>query len=158
MIKKKSCCTANQTQFLARNFPLIEDIVGKCPACVTNLENLWCAFICHDGQKTYQTVTNYIVKNNVRFIKDLIWRIHPDTATKIYNSCKDVIISGMRLEYIYPNYESLFQMMGTSPTNIIKVQFEFPRDGLVLEPILGCRGSCPCSQCIASCPIDENRK
>ncbi len=48
-----TCCDATQVKQLQTNFQYLGSVFGKCPACSTNLINLWCGYTCDPYQGVF---------------------------------------------------------------------------------------------------------
>ncbi|EGC30415.1 hypothetical protein DICPUDRAFT_157858 [Dictyostelium purpureum] len=142
-----SCCTFNQTLVLSDNMVMGAAIFGRCPACLYNVWDLWCASSCSPYQSSFMIPT----KNNTEGkISNIDFILHPDYAWGLYNSCKDVNSNGAPpFGTLCPTPLLFFQsIFSTNPA--FSINWVFNETGYNGN-ITPCTASCSCGQCSDSC-------
>ena len=89
-----SCCDAAQMKTLQNEMSIAVSLFSRCPACLKNFLNHFCAVTCDPSQSLFMT-TNDIIGYNISaevesYVKDVDIYVTIDYAERLFNSCKDV--------------------------------------------------------------------
>eukprot|EP01133_Synstelium_polycarpum_P007495 gene7495-8771_t len=151
-----ACCNYNQSLVLQNSMVIGATIFGKCPACMFNVWDLWCASSCSPYQSTFMIVTE--TKNttvgNVTYpqIKEAEFILDPVYAEGLYNSCRDISSSGSQpFGAMYKNYDAFFNQLFGSQNPAFKILFTFDADIGYTNDIVPCSESCSCDCCRDTC-------
>ncbi|KYR01019.1 Niemann-Pick C type protein [Tieghemostelium lacteum] len=153
-----ACCDAAQTQILQNNLYLAQPIFGRCPSCFYNVYDLWCASSCSPYQSSFMIITSTqpVLYNNTdqQQIISATYVLHPDYASGVYNSCRDVSTGGSQpLGAMYKTPLDFFNgIFGINPA--FQLTFVFDVNGYNNE-VAGCAESCSCDNCREACfPVE----
>ncbi|XP_064651766.1 NPC intracellular cholesterol transporter 1-like isoform X2 [Lineus longissimus] len=174
-----TCCSAKQLKTLNTNLAVPFQIFGRCPACLRNFINMFCAFTCDPYQTDF--MLGYV--NNVTaqdYVEHVDFAMTWDYALGFFNSCKDVQMpssNGKSLQLVCGNKNikdcnvtDVFKFIGTKgnvgvPFGINYNVTDMPilvENSTALVPmnktITPCNfapnndtQACSCQDCIASC-------
>ncbi|EGG22062.1 Niemann-Pick C type protein [Cavenderia fasciculata] len=144
-----SCCSQQQFIMLGDQMTAAQTVFGRCPACMANLWDLWCASGCSPYQATFMLInqTSIFPHNGVNYTKVTYatYVIDPVYAEGIYNSCRDVSTSGnVPFAVQYPTYIDFFVNFFGSQNPQFKI-------GFIFDPINGYRSTVAVQNCTSSC-------
>ena len=138
-----TCCDKNKTDLLNINFrEAVIPFLGACPACVRNLEALWCTYSCSPRQADWATNATSL-------------RMSADYNQELYESCQDTtfrqVHAGLKVRQVYPTAENFTRhMMGFE--SHIEVEFVRGQGRLAFSaPLQRCQDDCTCEQCRSAC-------
>lgn len=80
------CCDVNQLNTLKGSLQLPLQFLSRCPACFSNLMNLFCELTCSPHQSQFMNATKIIDKN----VEEVQYYIGETFTNAMYNACKDV--------------------------------------------------------------------
>ncbi|GAM28587.1 hypothetical protein SAMD00019534_117630 [Acytostelium subglobosum LB1] len=152
-----ACCNNAQSLVLKNNMFIGASIFGRCPACLFNVWDLWCAMSCSPYQAEFIIVTAVKTPNvtdakitKTEFILD------PTYASGLYNSCRDVDSNGAGpIGQYYTNYPDFFNNLFGSQNPAFKIQFVFDPIKGYGNDIVPCAATCSCDSCRDSCYAPE---
>ncbi|EGG21969.1 Niemann-Pick C type protein [Cavenderia fasciculata] len=155
---ENSCCDQEQFGILSAQMQTANTIFGRCPACMNNLWDLWCASGCSPYQSQFMIVdkTAPYMYNHVNYTKVAFatYILDPVYAEGIYNSCRDVIANGnVPFAAQYPSYQTFFNDFfgGNNPQFGINFIFD-PVNGYSSNvAVQNCSESCSCTSCRDLC-------
>ncbi|GAM20374.1 hypothetical protein SAMD00019534_035490 [Acytostelium subglobosum LB1] len=151
-----ACCTYEQSVVLKNNMAIGATIFGRCPACLYNIWDLWCASSCSPYQSTFMVPRNISHPNSTEpKIESVYFYLDPVYAQGLYNSCRDVDSNGAGpIGQFYTDYVAFFNgIFGANPA--FKIYFMFDADIGYTNTIEPCAASCSCDSCRDSC-VENN--
>ena len=94
-----ACCDYAQLDTLVKQEQLAVSLFARCPACLKNFYEHFCATTCDPNQSLFMNYLNYSVKTlpsgeNVSYVKAIDVYVTMDYAERIYNSCSNVEFPG----------------------------------------------------------------
>ena len=87
-----SCCDIAQMKTFQAQMELPVALFSRCPACIKNFLNHFCAVTCDPSQSLFMNTNNTrnISAKNGAFVEDVDIYVTIDYAERLYNSCKNV--------------------------------------------------------------------
>ncbi|KAM9960108.1 hypothetical protein ACTFIW_009233 [Dictyostelium discoideum] len=143
-----SCCTNGQTLVLLSNMVMGSAVFARCPACLSNVWDLWCASSCSPYQQSFMVPTSIDSKTGQILSVDFV--IHPDYAWGLYNSCSGVNSDGAPpFGTIFHTPQDFFSgIFALNPA--FSINWVFNETGYI-SPTTPCTESCSCDQCGDAC-------
>ncbi|KAN0030141.1 hypothetical protein ACTA71_009902 [Dictyostelium dimigraforme] len=143
-----SCCTYAQTMVLFDNMVMGSAIFSRCPACLYNIWDLWCASSCSPYQQSFMVPT--YINNKTGQIKNVDFILHPDYAQGLYDSCSGVNSDGA------PPFGELFTTPLAFFNGVFSINPAFKINWVLNETGYNsytalCADSCSCDQCGDAC-------
>ncbi|KAK9454431.1 sterol-sensing domain of SREBP cleavage-activation-domain-containing protein [Dipodascopsis uninucleata] len=166
------CCDTDQLENLKSNLKKAQNLISSCPACEANFIQFFCSFTCSPNQSQFVNVTALGTSTSkTEIVTELSYYVSPETASKFYDSCKDVKFSatnGYVMDLLgggAKNYKEFLKflgdekpLLGGSPFQINFPWDETPSDISRLElDTKSCadgneRYRCACMDCPDACP------
>eukprot|EP01132_Coremiostelium_polycephalum_P006736 gene6736-8352_t len=153
---ESACCNYDQTMVLKQNMVMGGTLFGRCPACMYNVWDLWCASSCSPYQSSFMIPTQ--IDPNSQKIKSVQFILTPEYGQALYNSCRDVSSSGSPpFGQMFATPELFFAGLFGSDAPAFHIDFIFNSSGYSNQ-LAPCSESCSCDQCRDSCvtPPDFN--
>ncbi|KAI0980228.1 hypothetical protein GJ496_009475 [Pomphorhynchus laevis] len=158
-VENEFCCNSRQIESLRSNLAMLSGIIGRCPACFTNLQQLLCHITCSKDQSLFMKVNEIktidfskydadIDTTNLpsRYIYNFTVEFSSEYGNNLFDSCKDVsypmnnqpameMLCGLKYGC---NANKLFKFMGTKGstdfvTNFVMIDRNdtyFPSNGI----------------------------
>eukprot|EP01133_Synstelium_polycarpum_P009861 gene9861-11524_t len=105
-------------------------IFGRCPACMYNLWDLWCAMSCSPYQSSFVEVTSVRESGGLQLINTTNFVLEPGYASGIYNSCRDIDSNGAGpIGNAYTNYNDFFNNLFGAKNRAFAITFVFNSSG-----------------------------
>eukprot|EP01028_Stygiella_incarcerata_P013420 TRINITY_DN82291_c0_g1_i1.p1 TRINITY_DN82291_c0_g1~~TRINITY_DN82291_c0_g1_i1.p1 ORF type:complete len:285 (-),score=37.64 TRINITY_DN82291_c0_g1_i1:108-962(-) len=156
---KEVCCSLSAFNALVMGKGSFSAFFSSCPACVNNLQTIWCNYGCRTDQEKYMWPTKFD-STDPQIIKEIAFNISLSYLTSVYKSCQDVSL---------PDGSKFPEMWGKTPIQFFEimlsqsVMYGSPYDKMtayyvddtvpkpVSSPTTPCEDQCPCSVCSARC-------
>ena len=112
-----SCCDVAQMKTLQTEMAIAISLFSRCPACLKNFLNHFCAITCDPSQSLFMNtndVIGYSISGGIEsYIKDVDIYVTIDYAERLFNSCKNV-------EFVDSHTKVIDLMCGAGECNATK--------------------------------------
>ncbi|KAF2072589.1 hypothetical protein CYY_006086 [Polysphondylium violaceum] len=150
-----ACCDYNQTLILKDNMVIAATIFSRCPACLYNVWDFWCASSCSPYQSSFMVPIAIDNTTTPPKITEVDFIIDPEYAEGFFNSCRDITSMGAPpFGTMFPTPEKFFPgVFAANPA--FKVNYKFHTGGYK-NSVIPCKDSCACDSCRDSCITPDN--
>lgn len=180
--ERKTCCSTSQLEDLDKNLDTLRQFASRCPACLTNMINMFCESTCSPDQSLFMDPDMVIPPFPMPGTKQSIARINYYASSKfkqsLFDSCKDVVfpennekilnlLCGVSAETCTP--QKLVEYMGSTSNGMSPFDIIFPQiipknlkwmdtetfrcnDSFVNKWTNKTQLACSCQDCQPSCP------
>ncbi|VDM75303.1 unnamed protein product [Strongylus vulgaris] len=71
-------------------------LLDRCPSCYDNFQKLWCEFTCSPRQHMFMEILQEleVPETNISYINRVRYNVSKEFSDALYNSCKDVSMTG----------------------------------------------------------------
>ncbi|KJH43197.1 hypothetical protein DICVIV_10796 [Dictyocaulus viviparus] len=98
LLEDNDAFAAHQHKYLQMNKQLRQasNLLERCPSCYDNFQKLWCEFTCSPRQHKFMKVLQeiYVPESNVSYVNKVRYNVSQEFTDSLYNSCKDVTMTG----------------------------------------------------------------
>jgi hypothetical protein len=105
------CCSLSAFNSLVMGKGSFSAFFSSCPACVNNLQTIWCNYGCRTDQDNYMWPTK-LDPSNPQIIKEIAFNISLSYLTSVYQSCQDVSL---------PDGSKFPEMWGKTPIQFFEI-------------------------------------
>ncbi|KAE9413943.1 hypothetical protein Angca_006885 [Angiostrongylus cantonensis] len=90
------CCSSAQVLAMSKQLRQAASLLERCPSCFDNFQKLWCEFTCSPQQHKFVMILQEldVPENNVSFVNKVRYNVSKEFTDSLYNSCKDVTMTG----------------------------------------------------------------
>ncbi|KAJ1347595.1 hypothetical protein KIN20_002691 [Parelaphostrongylus tenuis] len=90
------CCSSAQVLAMSKQLRQAASLLERCPSCFDNFQKMWCEFTCSPRQHKFLMILQEVdvPENNVSFVNKVRYNISKEFTDSLYNSCKDVTMTG----------------------------------------------------------------
>ncbi|CAG9859649.1 unnamed protein product [Phyllotreta striolata] len=174
-----TCCSDKQLETMKNSMTLPQQLLSRCPSCLTNFLQSICHLTCSPVQSKFLNVSETAVdpQTNKTYITEMGFFIHNDYMENTYDSCKGISVpstGGKVMDIMCGQWSSTkcsplrwYQYLGNKDTPQVPFQINYfnsskPLNGFVPfnEPTFACSQStdgvspaCSCVDCEESCPV-----
>jgi hypothetical protein len=155
----KVCCNENALASLQAGKAAFAGFFSACPACVSNLQSIWCSFACRTDHEDYMEILS-LDKKHPEQIADVRFNISIDFLQSVYVSCQDVtVMGGSRFSEMYgSNGTNFFNIMlaqsgkfgGVFENMYANYYFGDDPSTKIYVDTIACQDVCPASVCRAA--------
>ncbi|KIH67345.1 patched family protein [Ancylostoma duodenale] len=90
------CCSSAQVLAMSKQLRQAGSLLERCPSCYDNFQKLWCEFTCSPRQHMFMEILQEVdvPETNISYINKVRYNVSKDFSDALYNSCKDVSMTG----------------------------------------------------------------
>ncbi|KAK6032141.1 patched family protein [Ostertagia ostertagi] len=90
------CCSSAQVLAMSKQLRQAGSLLERCPSCYDNFQKLWCEFTCSHRQHAFIEILQEldVPEANISYVNKVRYNVSKEFSDALYNSCKDVSMTG----------------------------------------------------------------
>ncbi|XGW35572.1 hypothetical protein V3C99_019077 [Haemonchus contortus] len=90
------CCSSAQVLAMSKQLRQAGSLLERCPSCYDNFQKLWCEFTCSHRQHAFIEILQEldVPEANISYVNKVRYNVSKEFTDALYNSCKDVSMTG----------------------------------------------------------------